>query len=306
MKIIVTGGAGFIGSHITDMLIKKGHEVCVIDSLVHGKIDNLNPEAKFIKMDIRDRGIEGVFINEKPDILIHEAAQISVPHSIKDPLYDAEVNIIGTINLLESARKSGVKKIIYPASAAIFGEPEYLPVDEAHPLNMMSGYGVTKHTVEHYLKVYSSLYGIKYTIFRYANVYGPRQDSTGEGGVVAIFCENLIQGNQPVIFGDGEQTRDFVYVKDVAEANMLALEDGDNEIFNVCTNSAVSVNKLLSTMNTVGGTRFKAVYKPSREGDIRHSYMTYGKIKDVLGWAPNYSLKEGLKETFDYYKGRES
>lgn len=304
MKIIVTGGAGFIGSHITDMLIKRGHRVCVIDSLVHGRIENLNPDAKFVKMDIRDKGIEDVFINEKPDILIHEAAQISVPSSIEDPVYDAEVNIIGTLNLLKSAKKSGVRKIIYPASAAIFGEPEYLPVDEAHPLNMMSGYGVTKHTVEHYLKVYNSLYGIKYTIFRYANVYGPRQDSTGEGGVVAIFCENLIKGRQPVIFGDGEQTRDFVYVKDVAGANMLALEAGDNEIFNVCTNSAVSVNQLLSAMNTVAGTGFEAVYKPTREGDIRNSFMTYGKIKGALGWTPNYCLEEGLKETFEYYKKR--
>lgn len=303
MKIIVTGGAGFIGSHITDMLIKKGHGVCVIDNLVHGRVENLNSGAEFIKMDIRDRGIGDVFISEKPDILIHEAAQISVSHSIENPVYDADVNIIGTLNLLESARKSGVKKIIYPASAAIFGEPEYLPVDEAHSLNMLSDYGVTKHTVEHYLKVYSNLYGIKYTIFRYSNVYGPRQDSTGEGGVVAIFCESLIKGRQPVIFGDGEQTRDFVYVKDIARVNLLALEGGDNEIFNVCTNSAVSVNKLLSVMNMVRGTCFKAIHKPSREGDIKNSFMTYKKIKEALGWTPNYSLEEGLKETFEYYEG---
>jgi Nucleoside-diphosphate-sugar epimerases len=304
MKIIVTGGAGFIGSHITDMLIKEGHDVCIIDSLVHGKRQNINPGAKFYEMDIKDPEISEIFMSEKPDVLIHEAAQISVPKSIENPVYDAEVNIVGTLNLLEAARKSGVKKVIYPASAAIFGEPKYLPVDEAHPLNMMSGYGVTKHTIEHYLSVYNTLYGIKYTVLRYANVYGPRQDSTGEGGVVAIFCEKLIEGIQPYIYGDGGQTRDFVYVKDVARANIMAVNSGENEIFNVCTKTAVSVNDLLSAMNSVRGTDIKAVYKPEREGDIRHSFMTYDKINSAIGWSPEYSLMEGLKETFEYYESQ--
>lgn len=304
MKVVVTGGAGFIGSHIVDMLVQNGHKVSVIDSLIHGKTEYINPDVKFYKIDIRDEKVLEVFMEEKPDVLIHEAAQISVPNSIEDPSYDASVNIIGTLNLLEACRKTGVGKIVYPASAAIFGEPEYLPIDEKHPLNMMSGYGVTKHTVEHYLGVYNKLYDIKYTVLRYANVYGPRQDSTGEGGVVAIFCERLLEDKQINIFGDGDQTRDFVYVKDVARANLMAVDEGDNNIFNVCTNTALSVNRLLSIMNGIRGTSENAVYAPEREGDIRHSYMTFEKIKSLMGWQPLYTLEKGLQETFKYYKNK--
>lgn len=302
MKILITGGAGFIGSNITDLLVSKGYEVVIIDDLSHGKKRNINPKAKFYQCDIRSADILEIFKNEKPQVLIHEAAQISVPNSVNDPINDASINIIGTLNLLEACRKTGVKRVIYPASAAIFGEPEYLPIDENHPLNMTSGYGVTKHTVEHYLKVYKSLYNIDFVALRYSNVYGPRQDSSGEGGVVAIFCEKLIKGETPYIYGDGEQIRDFVYVKDVAKANLMAITSGDNEIFNVSTNFMITVNDLLKVINSALGKEIKAVYAEERPGDIRNSYMRYDKIKETLGWTPDYNLKRGIKETIEYYK----
>lgn len=302
MKILITGGAGFIGSNITDLLVSKGYEVVIIDDLSHGKKRNINPKAKFYQCDIRSADILQIFKNEKPQVLIHEAAQISVPNSVNDPINDASINIIGTLNLLEACRKTGVKRVIYPASAAIFGEPEYLPIDESHPLNMTSGYGVTKHTVEHYLKVYKSLYNIDFVALRYSNVYGPRQDFSGEGGVVAIFCEKLIKGETPYIYGDGEQIRDFVYVKDVAKANLMAITSGDNEIFNVSTNFMITVNDLLKVINSALGKEIKAVYAEARPGDIRNSYMRYDKIKETLGWTPDYNLKRGIKETIEYYK----
>ncbi|SHE36861.1 NAD-dependent epimerase/dehydratase family protein [Clostridium fallax] len=304
MKILVTGGAGFIGSHIVDEYIKLGHDVCIIDNMTHGKEENVNKKAKLYKMDIRDKKVEEVFQKEKFDVVSHHAAQISVPNSVENPFEDADININGSLNILECARKHGVKKIIYPASAAIFGEPVYLPVDENHPLNMQCGYGVTKHTIEHYLYVYYKLYGMKYTSFRYSNVYGPRQDSTGEGGVVAIFSEMFLEGKAPCIFGDGKQTRDFVYVKDVAKANAIALNDLDNELFNVATDYEISVNDLFKTFNDLTDNNLTPVYKEERPGDIKYSYMTYDKIKNACGWKPEYSLEKGLKETLDFYKSK--
>jgi len=302
MKVIITGGAGFIGSHIADLLIKEGHEVCIIDNLVHGKKEFINPKAKFYELDIRDEKIAEVFEQEKPDILIHEAAQIKVGNSVNDPMYDASVNILGTLNLLEACRKAKVKKVIYPSTAAAFGEPVYLPIDEDHPLNMMSGYGVSKHTVEHYLKVYNGLYGIDYVILRYANVFGPRQDSTGEGGVVSIFAERMINNETTYIYGDGEQTRDFVYVKDVARANLMAMECSINGIFNVCTNEKITVNYLFSLYNELLEKNLKPVFTSEREGDIRHSYMSYDKIQKEMGWTPKFTFIEGLKEVIEFYK----
>ncbi|MBL4932616.1 NAD-dependent epimerase/dehydratase family protein [Clostridium paridis] len=302
MKILVTGGAGFIGSHIVDEYIENNHEVVVIDNMFHGKECNVNKKAKLIEIDIRDKDLWRVFEEEKFDVVCHQAAQISVPTSIEDPIEDAEINILGTISLLECCRKYDVKKVIYPASAAIFGEPKYLPIDENHPLNMQCGYGVTKHTVEHYLDVYNRLYGLNYTVFRYANVYGPRQDSNGEGGVVAVFSEKFLSGQSPIIFGDGEQTRDFVYVKDVAKANLLALEALDNGIYNVATNIEISVNKLIDVFNKLTGLELKAEYREKRFGDINNSYMSYEKIKNSSSWRPKYTLEDGLKETLDFYK----
>lgn len=301
VKILVTGGAGFIGSHIVDLLIEHGHEVCIIDNLIHGKKEYINEKATFYCNDIRDKEINKIFEKEKFDIVIHEAAQISVHSSVIDPINDASVNIIGTLNILENCKNYGVKKIIYPASAAIFGEPEYLPIDENHPLGMISGYGVTKHTVEHYLSVYEKLYGIKYTVLRYSNVYGPRQDSTGEGGVVAIFCEKLLLNQKPYIYGDGCQVRDFVYVKDVANANLLAINSIDNGIYNVCTNTKITVNDLFDRISEILKSDLKPIYTEERDGDIRDSYMSYEKIRKN-GWKYKYGLMEGLKETILFYE----
>jgi len=305
MKVIVTGGAGFIGSHIADLLINEGHDVCIIDNLVHGKKENINSKVKFYEMDIRDEKLCEVFEKEKPDVLIHEAAQIKVPNSIKDPIYDASVNILGTLNLLEACRKAKVKKVIYPSTAAAFGEPQYLPIDEQHPLDMMSGYGVSKHTVEHYLKVYNKLYGIDYVILRYSNVFGPRQDSTGEGGVISIFAEKMINNEVPSIYGDGEQIRDFVYVKDVAKANLMAMKCNINGIFNVSTNVKTTINYLFSLYNELLQKNMKPVYTSERAGDIRDSYMSYDKIEKEIGWTPDYTLLDGLKETIEFYKNIE-
>ncbi|MBX4270560.1 NAD-dependent epimerase/dehydratase family protein [Clostridium estertheticum] len=301
MKVLITGGAGFISSHIADLLIENNYDVCVIDNLSHGKIRNLDPKAKFYNVDIREKEVFDIFEKEKPDVVVHNAAQISVSNSVENPLEDASINIIGTINILEASRQFGVKKIIYPASAAIFGEPEYLPIDEKHPLNMISPYGVSKHTVEHYLGVYKKSYNIDYVVLRYSNVYGPRQDSSGEGGVVSIFCEKLINGQAPFIYGDGEQIRDFVYVKDVAEANLMAIEKNKSGIYNVCTNSKTTINNLFGYIRDLIGKDISPVYVKEREGDIKNSYMTYDKIGNEIGWRPEYAIHSGLKETLEYY-----
>lgn len=302
MKVLITGGAGFIGSHTCDYFVSKGCEVIVIDDLSHGKRENLNPAARFYNTSICDASaMEEIFSKERPSLLIHLAAQIKVPESIQNPAQDAEINIIGTINLLEAGRKNGLQKIIYAASAAIFGEPEYLPIDEGHPLNMISGYGVSKHTAEHYLSVYYKLYGISYVSLRYANVFGPRQDSTGEGGVISIFAERFSKNMPPVIFGDGEQIRDFVYVKDVARANFLAAVSDYTGILNVCTNQKTSVNKLVAAFHEIYGKPLPPIYEPPRCGDILVSYMSYSRIESELGWKPAYALKEALKETVEYY-----
>lgn len=302
MKVLVTGGAGFIGSHIVDLLIKNDYEVCVIDNLAHGKKSNINSKAKFYKIDIRDKGILDIFKNEKPEFIVHNAAQISVLKSIENPIDDADININGTLNILEAARKTDVKKIIYSASAAIFGEPEYLPIDEKHSLNMISNYGVSKHTVEHYLNVYKKLYDMDYIVLRYSNVYGPRQDSSGEGGVVAIFCEKIIKNQSPYIFGDGTQTRDFVYVKDVARANLMAIKSNKVGVFNVCTNTKISVKKLFYCIkNIIDNKDIKPIYTEKRYGDIKNSYMSYKKISDEIGWVPEYNIGRGLKETIKFY-----
>ena len=301
MKVMVTGGAGFIGSHIVDLLIENGHEIIIVDSLVHGKKENINKHAKFYCNDICDENIWKVFEKEKPEIVIHEAAQTNVSKSIENPIFDANVNIMGTLNILECCRKFGVRKIIYPASAASFGEPKYLPIDEKHPLEMISGYGASKHAVEHYLEVYKKLYELDYVALRYANVYGPRQDSSGEGGVVSIFAEKMLRDESPYIFGDGTNTRDFVFVKDVAKANYLAILTDKVGNYNVSTNTKISINQLFQFFNDMLKKDLKPIYESKRTGDIKHSYMSFEKIYEALGWKPAYDIVAGLTEIIEYY-----
>jgi UDP-glucose 4-epimerase len=301
MQILVTGGAGFIGSNIVDALIEKDYQVIVADNLSSGKKENLNQQAKFYEVDIQTDALAEVFAENEITHAIHHAAQIDVQHSIEDPLFDAQNNILGTIKLLENCREYGVEKIIYASSAAVYGEPEYLPIDEKHPIKAMSPYGISKHTPEHYIKMYSELYNLKYTIFRYANVYGPRQDPKGEGGVVSIFVDLMLDQKRPHIFGDGQQTRDFIHVYDIVEANISALTKGDNTLMNISTASRDSVNDLVDNLNQISDYRLDPIYEEARSGDILHSSLANAKAKEILDWSPDYDFKSGLKQTVEYY-----
>ena len=304
MKILVTGGAGFIGSHIVDQLLFNGYHVVVIDDLSKGQAEYVNEDAIFYHMSVLDPDLEAVFIHEKPDVVIHHAAQIDVQRSLSDPIHDLHVNVEGTVRLLELCRHCNVQKFIYASSAAVYGNPQYLGIDEAHPIQPMSSYGISKFTPEQYIRVYAELYGLRYTILRYANVYGTRQDPKGEGGVVSIFVDKLLKGEKPVIYGDGEQTRDFIYGEDVAAANVAALHRGDNEVLNISTGVPTSVNELLRVLNELNETDILPEYHPERPGDIRHSYLKNDKALQMLGWQPKVSLREGLAKTLDYYRNK--
>lgn len=301
MQVLVTGGAGFIGSNIVDGLIKAGYQVVIVDNLSSGKEENLNQKAKFYNLDLQDQILEKVFKENTISHVIHHAAQIDVQHSLRDPLFDAQNNILGTINLLENCKEYGVEKIIYASSAAVYGEPDYLPLDEAHSIKAVSPYGISKHTPEHYIKMYNELYNLKYTIFRYANAYGPRQDPKGEGGVISIFVDQMLAEKRPLIFGDGHQTRDFIYAADLVKANLMALERGDNILVNISTENRDSINDLVDYLNQILSSKVEAIYKKARQGDIRHSSLANEKAKKLLGWTPDYDLKSGLEKTVEYY-----
>nr|WP_207754821.1 NAD-dependent epimerase/dehydratase family protein [Desulforadius tongensis] len=296
---MVTGGAGFIGSHIVDLLVERGCRVLVVDNLSAGREDNLNPGAEFSDLDVCSRRIIPLVNKFKPEAVIHQAAQVSVPRSVESPFNDARVNILGTVNLLEACRLAGVRKMIYASSAAVYGEPEYLPVDEKHRLRPLSGYGLSKYTGERYLELYRQMYGLRYTVLRYANVYGPRQDARGEGGVVAKFIDRLQKGKPPLVFGDGRQTRDFVYVRDVAGANLAALSQGDDQVLNVGTGEPTGINKLAELLKDIAGCRGKVEYAPRRRGEIVHSCLANQRIKRHLSWQPRWNLEQGLKETYE-------
>lgn len=303
MKFLVTGGAGFIGSNVVDGLIEAGYEVVVVDNLITGKRENVNPRAKFYKVDITSPDLEEVFERERPDYVNHHAAQMNVRKSVDDPMYDAEVNVLGSVNLLELCRRYEVKKVIYASTGgAVYGEPQYLPVDEGHPINPLSPYGVTKHTVEHYLYFYGANYGLRYTILRYPNIYGPRQDPHGEAGVVAIFTEKMLRNERPTIFGDGTQTRDYVYVGDVVTANLLAIDKGDGEIYNVGTGVETSVNELFELLKEAIGVDLEPIYGERRLGEVYRIAITNDKIYRDFGWKPQTTLKEGLHKTIEYYR----
>lgn len=303
MKFLVTGGAGFIASHIVDSLIYDGNEVVVVDDLSTGKEANLNPKAKFYKIDICSSEISAVFEMEKPDYVNHHAAQISVVRSTLEPELDIRLNIIGSLNIIEQSVKYGVKKLIYASTGgAIYGEPEYLPADEEHPVKPLAPYGIDKHTVEHYLYMYNVLYGLKYTVLRYANVYGPRQDPHGEAGVIAIFSQKMLNGERPRIFGDGTATRDYVYVGDVVEANMIAIEKGNGGIYNIATNRETSVNELFNLLKKEFSFDQEAIYENKRPGEVQRIYLTNEKAKRELGWVPKVSFEEGIKRTVEFYR----
>ena len=303
MKILVTGGAGFIGSNVVDAYIEKGYEVVVVDDLSSGKKGNLNRKAKFYKLDICDGALEEVFREEEIDIVNHHAAQVDVRKSIADPAFDARINIEGSLNILENCRKYKIQKIIFASSGGvIYGECGSLPPNEDSPVSPLSPYGVSKYAVECYLSTYAKIYGLKYTALRYGNVYGPRQDPHGEAGVVAIFSGKMLNNEETNIFGDGEQLRDYVYVGDVVKANILCLESGDNEIFNIGTGTSTSVNRLFSEMKELTGYSKEAMYKSPRAGELIRSSLDVGKAAKKLGWKAEASLKQGLKKTIDFFR----
>lgn len=304
MKVLVTGGCGFIGSHIVDRLVEAGHTVAVADNLSTGNLKNLNSSAKLYKVDITSPELNDVFSEFKPEAVYHEAAQIDVQTSLKNPVFDAMVNVAGSVNVLNCVKNNGVGKIIYASSAAVYGNPEYMGVDEKHKVEPLSFYGISKHTPEHYIKAFSNLFGFKYTILRYANVYGIRQEPKGEGGVISIFISKILKNEVPTIFGDGEQTRDFIYVNDIASANIKALTAGDNEIINVSTNRPVTVNRLFGILKEVSGTNLSPEHAKERKGDIHDSYLDNSKAHKLLGFSPQYTLEQGLKETYEYYAAR--
>ncbi len=303
MKILVTGGAGFIGSNIVDALIEKKHKVVIVDNLATGNIKNVNKRAKFYKVSVCDKKkIDDIFKKEKIDIVIHHAAQLDVRKSVEDPCFDADVNIKGALNILEACKNTKVKKIIFASSGGtIYGECKTKAPDEKSFANPLSPYGVAKLSVEHYIKAYSALYGLKYTILRYANVYGPRQDVNGEAGVVAIFIGKMTANKEVFVFGNGKQLRDYVYVKDVVSANIKSLTKGNNEIINIGTQKTFSVNQLVKELSLITNYKNKPVFKPKRNGELFKSFLNISKAKKVLNWTPQVSIKEGLKNTVDYF-----
>lgn len=308
MKIMVTGGAGFIGSHVVDMFITHGHEVVVVDDLSTGRLSNLNPAATFYQIDIRSPELAQVFEKEKPQVVDHHAAQMDVRHSVEDPIFDADVNVLGSIRLIELARQHAVERFIYISTGgAVYGEPEYLPCDEGHPINPICPYGASKHTVEHYLYMYHELYNLDYVILRYPNVYGPRQDPHGEAGVVAIFTGQMLKGDQVVINGDGDQERDFVYVADCARANLLALTtQNTNTVFNLGEGKGTTVNQVYEELKRITSYQLSAVHGPAKVGETRRIYLEAEKAARDLAWQPTIGLGKGLEETVQYFQQAEN
>jgi UDP-glucose 4-epimerase len=303
MKILVTGGAGFIGSQIADAFISSGHNVCIIDNLSTGTKENINPKAAFYEKDITDKDIIRIFEKEKFDVVSHQAAQIDVRKSVADPVFDANTNILGTLNLLQACVKTGVKKFMFASTGgAIYGEQDYFPADELHPTRPVSPYGITKLTIEKYLFYYHIQYKLNYTVLRYANVYGPRQNPFGEAGVVAIFANKLLQKEQPVINGAGEQTRDYVFVGDVVKANIKTLEDKDSTIYNVGTGIETNVNQIFKQLNKITGNHAKEKHGPQAKGEQMRSVITSDKLFSKFNWKPVTNLEEGLSKTVEFFK----
>lgn len=303
MKILVTGGAGFIASHLTDNLIERDHEVVIVDNLYRGKKEQVNPKARFYQIDIRDEKLEEIFKTEKPDVVDHHAAQIDVRKSVEDPINDAQNNILGSLNVIRFSQKYEVKKVVFASTGgAIYGDAAVIPTPEDYPAWPTSPYGIAKLTVEHYLYFYNHQYGLKYVALRYGNVYGPRQDPHGEAGVVAIFTKKLLLREQPIINGSGEQTRDYVFVKDVVNANAMAIESDATGSFNVGTGVKTSVNEIFKLLNKLTDANQKEVHTEEKPGEQKVSCLDFTKINKSMGWKPTLSFEEGLAETVEYFR----
>ncbi len=305
MKVLVTGGAGFIGSHVVDVLLEAGHEVAIVDNLWEhggGRIENVNPQARFYKLDVRDAALAEVFERERPEGICHLAAQHSVKISTDDPAYDAQVNILGLINLLQCATRFGSRKVVFSSSGATYGTAEKMPVDENTPQKPESPYGITKLASEFYLRFWRETYGLDFTSLRYGNVYGPRQDPTGEAGVIAIFARQLLLKLPVRIDWDGEQQKDYVYARDVARANLLALTRGGGEAYCIATGKGTSVNALYRGLANLIGYEAEIIHAPKRPGDIYLTYFDCRKAERELGWKPEVDLDTGLRLTVEFFK----
>ena len=303
MKILVTGGAGFIGSHLVDRFVAEGATVSVIDDLSTGKEKNIHPSAHFYKADITSSDLWKIFEKEKPDVVSHHAAQVSVAKSVQDPLFDAKINILGTICLLQQCVNFNVQRVMFASSGgAIYREPKTTLPSERGIVDPLSGYGIGKFASDLYLKYFLRIYKLNFTSLRYANIYGPRQDPLGEGGVVSIFVETLLQGKSPTVNGSGKQTRDFVFVNDAVEANWLALQQNAQGVFNVGTAKETSVNQLYRHIATLINSAIKPTFGPAKQGEAMKSVLDASRIQRLLGWQPSVSIKEGLRLTIDAFK----
>ena len=302
MRITVTGGAGFIGSHLVDRLIEDGHTVQVIDNLYTGNKEFVHSKAQFVELDIRDPKLYSVLEEFRPDYIFHEAAQTEVSTSMSDPMLDCDINLMGLINLLNAAVKLDIKKFLMPSSAAVYGNLDTLPLNENMIGNPSSFYGLTKLTTEHYLRIYHEAFGLPYVCYRYSNVFGPRQGNGGEGDVISIFAKAIVQDSPIIIYGDGKQTRDFIYVDDVVEANILGMQHQVIGIYNVSTGISSSVNLLVDEFRNISGKDIEVVYDKPRLGDIRDSVLATDKSEKGLLFTAKYNLHDGLIKTYEYFK----
>jgi UDP-glucose 4-epimerase len=307
MRILVTGGAGFIGSHVADRFVALGHEVAILDDLSTGKREFVNAKARFYECDVRDaRGIERAFAAFRPELVDHHAAQIDVRKSVEDPVTDAAINVLGGLEILQACRRHQVRKFIYASTGgALYGEGRELPATEDHPINPEAPYGASKHALEHYLYIYKLLHGLDYTVLRYPNVYGPRQNPHGEAGVNAIFIGLMLEGRAPHIFGTGEQLRDYVYVDDIVEANVLALDRGSGAMVNIGRGVGVSVNDIAGELKELIGFKGDAIYDPPRPGEVQRIYLDATCARNVLGWTPRTPFKQGLAKTIAWSREAE-
>jgi UDP-glucose 4-epimerase len=302
MTILVTGGAGFIGSHVADALLERGHTVDIVDDLSTGRRANVPEAATFYEHDIRSEAAADLVADRGYEVIVHHAAQMDVRASVADPAFDADVNIRGFLNLMEAGRENGLEKVIFASTGgAIYGEPEYTPQDEEHPLRPVSPYGIAKLATEKYLHYYRVEHDIDSVSLRYANIYGPRQNAGGEAGVVAIFSKEMLTGGQPVINGSGEQTRDYVYVGDVVKANLAALDYTGSGVFNVGTGRETSVNELFRMIRSEAGADVEETHGPAQPGEQQRSVLGYERSERELGWTPEVAIEEGLKRTVAWF-----
>ncbi len=303
MKVMVTGGAGFIGSHLVDRLIQEGHEAVVVDNLSTGKRKHVNRAARFYKLDVQSPRLERVFRKERPSVLMHLAAQMDIRRSVEDPIFDAQSNILGTINVLAQAVHHGSRKVVFASSGgAIYGEQEVFPAPESHPTRPLSPYGISKLAGEFYLAYYQQYSGIQYVSLRYSNVYGPRQDPHGEAGVVAIFTQKMLSGEQPIVNGTGRQTRDFVFVEDVVDAHLAVMGKDVQGCYNVGVGEETSINELFGMLADLTKSGSKQVHGPAKKGEQARSVVDSTKLRQELGWEPRTPLSEGLSRTVEFFR----